>query len=126
MTGACSGALDPFITLVTERPEYHLNDSVWAFYTLGNFGPTVWVDAYAAVQMPGDPNLYSLFDFSTTLTPISLDLQQGTYVAPTQLLDYPILNPLPGGQYTIYAALCVPGTTYEFIGDITAASFTYE
>ncbi len=125
LSGSVSQDDTPFVTVVTDRAQYHLNDTIWALYTVGNPGPEVPVDAYAAVQLPGDPNLYFFPGFGTSPAPISLTLPQGAYIPPTTLLTLELDNPIPTGEYVFYAALCVPGSQFEFISELSVANFSY-
>ncbi|MCD6327532.1 S8 family serine peptidase [bacterium] len=126
LTGSVITGIKPFLTVVTERPEYHTSDSVWALYALGNWGPDVSVDAYVAIRFPGDSQLHFLMDFSDTATPISLFLPQGTYIPPTTLLQFPINSPIAQGEYVMYAALCESGSHFVPLSDISVATFTFE
>jgi len=116
----------PFLTVITDRPEYHEADTIRIIYALGNPGNGVFVDAYAAVKFPDDPTLYFLMGLTDTPTPVSLFLPQEAYVTPTVLLDYEIDSPIPEGNYVIYAALCRPATHFEFLSELSVARFRYK
>jgi len=124
--GSVSEDTAPFVTVVTDRAEYHLNDTVWALYTVGNPGLDVAVDAYAAVQLPGDPTLYFFPSFGTSPAPISLTLPHGAYIAPTTLLTLDLVSSIPEGEYVFYAALCVPGSQFAFLSELSVARFAFE
>ncbi|MBN2208499.1 MAG: S8 family serine peptidase [Candidatus Coatesbacteria bacterium] len=126
LLGSVSEDTKPFVTVVTDRAEYHLNDTIWAIYTVGNPGLDVAVDAYAAVQLPGDPNLYFSPGFGTSPTPISVTLPHGAHIAPTTLLTLDLANAIPGGEYIFYAALCAPGSQFEFLSELSVARFAFE
>lgn len=126
LSGMVSTSDRPFLTITTDRPEYHLGDTICAFFTLRNPGPETFADAYAAIRFPGDPTLYFLTGLTPTPSPVSLFLPQGAYIPPTMLLGHAIDGPLPEGNYELYAALCKPGPGFEFVSDLSIARFRYK
>ena len=124
--GSISQDDKPFLSVITERPEYHQSDTVWALYVLGNPGLAVPVDAYVAFQLPGDPNFYFFPSFMTSPMPVRLVLPEGLYIAPTTLLTLDLINPVAQGEYVVYSALCVPGTEFDFLSELFVARFSYE
>ncbi|HUT02815.1 MAG TPA: S8 family serine peptidase [bacterium] len=126
LSGSVSQDDTAFVAVTTDRAEYRVGDTIWVVYTLGNPGPAVAVDAYAAVYLPGDDTLYYFPSFGTWPTPISLTLTQGLYIPPTTLLTLPLASPIPTGQYTLFAGLCVQGSDFELIGDLSVATFSFK
>jgi len=125
LSGSVSEDQTPFVTVITDRAEYHLNDTIAVLYTVGNPGLDVPVDAYVAAQLPGDPNLYWFPSFGTSPAPISLTLPHGAYIPPTTLLTRELASPIPTGEYVFYSALCVQGSDFELISELSVATFSY-
>ncbi len=126
LSGSVSQDDTPFVAITTDRAEYRSGDTIWALYTLGNPGPAVAVDAYAAVLIPGTEEILFFPSFGTLPTPISLTLPQGLYIPPTTLITLPLASPIPTGQYVLLAGICVPGSHFELIGDLSVATFSFK
>jgi len=126
LSGSGFEGASPFLSVVTDRAEYHPLDTILAFYVLGNPGEARMADAYLAAVFPGDQNLYFFPQWSTVPAPLQLYLPAGTYVAPTALFALDLTTPIPQGEYILYACLCSPGTQFELISDLSVASFTFK
>ena len=126
LTGSVSQDKTPFVAVTTDRAEYRLGDTVWALYTLGNPGPAIDADVYAAVLIPGSEDLLFFPGFGTSPTPFSLRLPEDLYIPPTTLITLPLVAPIPTGQYTLFAAICVSGSHFELIGDLSVTTFSFK
>ncbi|NIA09214.1 MAG: hypothetical protein GWP10_05630, partial [Nitrospiraceae bacterium] len=112
--------------LLSSNPETCTKDDELVF-SIGYDGSyPMGVDAYVAISIPNDPNLYFWPDFGTTPKPCAVGWIPEAFPL-TPFFSYRFVGPEPQGSYRVYAALFKTGTfdASTLVGGIPSTSVTY-
>ena len=114
----------PSITISTDSDTYHIGDTMTVTLSYENPGPDVEIDIQIGCMLPDG----SLFYYPGGDVPVPFSsgmLPSGTTVPMVLVLSYEFPEGFPTGQYTWLAVICEQGT-FNFLSDISSASFTLQ
>jgi len=114
----------PSITIKTDKPVYHAGETMTVTIGYENPGPDIDIDIQIACMLP-DGSLYYYPGGDVPVPFSSGMLPSGTKVPMVLVLSYKFPDGFPTGRYTWLAVICEQGT-FNFLSDISSASFTFE
>jgi len=114
----------PTIAIATDSDEYQAGDTMTVTLTYANPGPDINIDIQIACMLP-DGSLFYYPGGDLPAPFMSGMLPSGTTVPTVLVLSYEFPEGFPTGQYTWLAVICEQGT-FNFLSDISSASFTLQ
>jgi len=113
----------PSITIGTDSDEYHAGDTMTVTLTYENPGPDIDIDIQIGCLLP-DGSLFYYPGGDLPAPFMSGMLPSGTMMPTVLVLIYELPEGFPTGDYMWMAAFFEQGT-FNLIGDISSASFTF-
>ena len=125
VSGTAVGPLGPTVILTTNRGIYRPQDEFVASLGLVGVSEDIAADLYVAVRLPSGEVLFYP-NWSAEAVGLPVWLAAGTQLPPTPFIRLRYIDGnLPRGEYRLYAALVVPGTQFELIGEVAQTRWVF-